>query len=99
MKEATSLVDVADESRWRRWRIADQPVPEGWRTETGDAALAVGPGKAVRVVTLDAQAGLLEHATRRAVLAGGVLATGALTPADDRPFGERAQAIRDASPD
>lgn len=98
MNEVAKLVDVADESRWRRWKIADAPVSEGWRTETGEDALAVGPGKPVRVVTLDAQAGHLEHATRRATLASGVIAALTLTPADERPFGERAQALRDAQP-
>jgi hypothetical protein len=97
--EAAKLVDVADESRWRRWKIADQPTSEGWRIESGDGALTVGPGKPVRVVTLDAQAGHLEHATRRATLASGVLVPLTLTPSDDRPFGERAQALRDAMPD
>lgn len=99
MREVAKLVDVADESRWRRWKIADQPISEGWRTATGDGALAVGPGRPVRVVTLDAQARHLEHATRRATLASGVIVPLALTPTDERPFGERAQALRDAQPD
>lgn len=99
MTEVARLVDVADESRWRRWKIADQPTFDGSRTETGDGALTVGPGKPLRVVTLDPQAGHLEHATRRAVLASGALVALTLTPADYRPFGERAQALRDALPD
>jgi hypothetical protein len=94
-----AIVDVAHEARLRRWRIGDQPVAEGWRTERDDGAIVVGAGRPVRLATLDAQAGRLEHATRRATLEAGVETVLPLTPSDDRPFGERAQALRDAAPD
>lgn len=97
--DATTLVDVAQESRWRRWSIDGAATPMEWREAPGGDALAVGGGAALRVATLDAQAGLLEHPTRRATLAAGVEVALAITSGDQRPFGERAQALRDAAPD
>lgn len=58
-----------------------------------------GPGRPLRVATLDAQAGRLERATRRILLAAGVHHVLALAAGDPRHFGERAQALRDARAD
>ncbi|OGN78593.1 MAG: hypothetical protein A2082_07210 [Chloroflexi bacterium GWC2_70_10] len=96
--DATALVDVAHEGRWRRWAIADAPTPVEWRTDAGEDALSVGPGTPVRVAILGPQAGQLDHATRRVTLAAGVEVVLDLRPTDDRPFGERAQALRSAHP-
>jgi len=98
-RDATTLVDVAHESRWRRWSTDGVATPLDWRTAVGDDALVVGGGARLRVATLDAQAGQLEHAARRVTLAAGVEVPLAMTSGDDRPFGERAQALRDAAPD
>lgn len=66
---------------------------------TDRVAVAIGDGHPLRVATLDAQAGHLERATRRALLAGGAEVVVALTTGDQRSFGERAQLLRDARPD
>jgi len=63
------------------------------------SATLAGPGRPLRVATLDAQASLLERHTRRALLAAGVEIALTLSAADARSFGERAQALRDARPD
>ena len=56
-------------------------------------------GRPLRVATLDAQAGHLERATRRALLAAGAEVVVALATGDQRSFGERAQLLRRAAPD
>lgn len=58
-----------------------------------------GGGRAVRVATLDAQPGQLEQGTRRVLLKAGVELVLSLRSGDERRFGERAQALRDARPD
>ena len=66
---------------------------------TDRVAVAIGDGRPLRVATLDAQAGHLERAMRRALLAGGAEVVAALTTGDQRSFGERAQLLRNARPD
>jgi hypothetical protein len=59
-----------------------------------DATVAVEDGRPLRVATLDAQAGQLERATRRALLASGAEVVASLVVGDQRSFGERADLLR-----
>ena len=59
----------------------------------------VAHGRPLRVAILAAHPGQLERATRRALFAAGVEIVLAMGASDVRPFGERAQALRDARPD
>jgi hypothetical protein len=105
-------VDVALESRVRRWTIEEQ---DGQATLTGSAAvpadepiagdtesesrLRVGYGGVMRVAVLAGEAPDLERVLRRAVLASGAELVLLLRANDARSFTERASALRDARPD
>ena len=99
-------VDVALESRVRRWTIDE---PDGLLSLTGSTTVAaservhgairVGYGGVMRVAALAGAAPELERALRRAVLASGAELVLLLRTDDARSLVERATAIRDARPD
>jgi len=101
-------VDVALESRLRRWTIEDQDgqvtlidsaaVPAG-EPFAGDVPLHVGYGGVMRIAVLAGGAADLERVLRRAVLASGAELVLLLHANDARSFTERAAALRDARPD
>jgi len=101
-------VDVALESRLRRWTIEDQDgqitlvdplaVPAG-EAVAGDMSLRVGYGGVMRVAVLAGGAADLERVLRRAVLASGAELVLLIHATDARSFTERAAALRDARPD
>jgi len=101
-------VDVALESRLRRWTIEDQDgqitlvdplaVPAG-EAVAGDMLLRVGYGGVMRVAVLAGGAADLERVLRRAVLASGAELVLLIHASDARSFTERAAALRDARPD
>lgn len=68
-------------------------------TSSAAPLVDVAHGRPLRVATLAAHPGTLERATVRALLAAGVEVVLSLAAGDPRPFGERAQALRDARPD
>ena len=105
-------VDVALESRVRRWTIEDQdgrttligsvmvPADEPVTPDTaGDIPLRVGYGGVMRVAVLAGDAADLERVLRRAVLASGAELVLLIRSNDARSFTERAAALRDARPD
>jgi hypothetical protein len=101
-------VDVALESRLRRWTIEDHDgiatlidsaaVPAG-EPVAGDTPLRVGYGGVMRVAVLAGTSPDLERVLRRAVLASGAELVLLLHAHDARSFTERAAALRDARPD
>ena len=101
-------VDVALESRLRRWTIEDQDgqitlvdplaVPAG-EAVAGDMSLRVGYGGVMRVAVLAGGAADLERVLRRAVLASGAELVLLIHVTEARSFTERAAALRDARPD
>ncbi len=101
-------VDVALESRLRRWTIEDQDgqitlvdplaVPAG-EAVAGDMSLRVGYGGVMRVAVLAGGAADLERVLRRAVLASGAELVLLIHATEARSFTERAAALRDARPD
>ena len=101
-------VDVALESRLRRWTIEDQDgqvsliesaaVPAG-EPVTGDLPLRVAHGGVMRVAVLAGGTPDLERVLRRAVLASGAELVLLIHANDARSFTERAAALRDARPD
>jgi hypothetical protein len=101
-------VDVALESRLRRWTIEDHDgiatlidsvaVPAG-EPVAGDTPLRVAYGGVTRVAVLAGGTPDLERVLRRAVLASGAEFVLLIHATDARSFTERAAALRDARPD
>ena len=101
-------VDVALESRLRRWTLEDQDgrialvdpaaVPAAGSV-AGEEPLRVGYGGVMRVAVLAGGAADLERVLRRAVLASGAELVLLIRANDPRSFIERAAALRHARPD
>jgi hypothetical protein len=101
-------VDVALESRLRRWTIEDHDgiatlidsvaVADG-EPVAGDTPLRVVYGGVTRVAVLAGGTPDLERVLRRAVLASGAEFVLLIHATDARSFTERAAALRDARPD
>jgi len=102
-------VDVALESRVRRWTIEEEQDGRTTLVDSvaiaagdpvdGDTPLRIGSGGVMRVAVLAGGAVDLERALRRAVLASGAELVLLIHANDARSFTERAAALRDARPD
>ncbi len=100
---AQRTVDVALETRVRRWTVAERDGHASFDDQPADRGpldlTRVGYGRTARIAVFAGPAPELERALRRAVLASGAELVLYLRTTDERGLIERATALRDARVD